>query len=431
MNRPALLVDIGSTRVKVCETGGAGGPGAVESVPRRPDTAPGEQVRALVGERHRGADPPRLRVCSSAGGGLRVGILGLTRRHSTAAAARAAVAAGGNVLYERLLGSGPPPPALPPVDVLVVAGGVDGAALRHLRAALEHTPPAAFRHETLVWAGAAAPDVLAALRPDRVAANVLDERLRPSVRGLAEVIHGIHVGDLADRKGLRALDGMTEVPVWPTPAVVGLAAERLAGGRSPAAVTAPFLIVDVGGATTDVFHCAELRAPGAARVAPGESVARRVFTDLGVAGSLPALRQRLAADPGLLELAAAVAPDRPRALYHALCEGTGDALAPPGAFLACLYLAVRRLFDPAGPDRLRPGPGATGVLVTGGAWAGAPGAAVRRVLAAACGVPGARWGVRFDRGYRLWARGLLAVPPGAAGEAQPPQAPTRGAERGG
>src|SRR5829696_3219703 len=103
----------------MCTRTGADRFSAVERVGRRPGIAPGDQVRALVAERRAGS----VRICSSANGGVRVGILGLSRRHSVVAAARAAVDAGGNVAYRRLFSDAPAP--VPPVDVLVLVGGVD------------------------------------------------------------------------------------------------------------------------------------------------------------------------------------------------------------------------------------------------------------------------------------------------------------------
>ncbi len=401
-----LLVDVGSTVVKLCVHREGTGLGAVEFVPREPHTAPGEQVRALVA-RHRPSASAGVRICSSANGGVRVGVLGLSLRHSTAAAVRAAVAAGGNVVYQRLLGGGPEPAPLPPVDLLVLVGGVDGADVRHLRHALEHTKLADAPHELLVWAGADAPDVVAGLPVDHVVANVLDERLRPSMAGLTDLIHHVYVEDLVDRKGLRPLAGIADTPIWPTPAVVELAAEGLIGGR-PRPVATPFVVVDVGGATTDALYCTELRAPGPLRVAPGESITRQVFTDLGVAASLPALRRLLATEPELFELTAAVAPERARSLHHGLSEGAEGSLDPPAGFLACLYLAVRRLTSGVNPpveaSRI------AGFVITGGARGGTGEPAVRRVIAAAAGLGDARFDVHLDRDYTLWATGLLAVP---------------------
>lgn len=409
--KPTLLVDIGSTLIKTCEYRPEGGLGAVATVGRRPDLSPGEQVRALIDDRRPDPDRLGLRICSSASGGVRVGVLGRSRRQSVAAATRAVESAGGNVVYEWLLGNGPPGvEPVPAVDVLVLVGGVDGADPRYLRQVLAEFEPADFPHDVLVWAGQNDPDLVAGLPVGHVVANVLDEELRPALHGLSDLIRNIYVGDLVDRKGLRPLAGLSDTPILPTPATVAAAARRLATEPLVPLVPAPapFVIVDVGGATTDVVYCAELRPEGADRISPGEPIVRHVFTDLGVAGSLPGLRHRLSADPSLSELATAIAPDRPRALYQDICDGVEDALSPSAAFGICLFLALRRLTDPAGLHLLEPGHVA-GFVVTGGAWTGTPEPVIRRVIAAGCRTPDARWSMHVDRAYELWAHGLLTV----------------------
>jgi len=405
---PALLVDIGSTVIKICVRRGPGRFSGVEKVTRRPGVAPGDQARELIEQRQRSTGISAVRICSSANGGLRIGILGLSRRHSVAAASRAAVQAGGNVMYARALAGGEPGLA-PLVDVLVLAGGVDGADPQRLRRALKVTRLADYPHDVLVWAGADAPDVVAGLPVDRRAANVLGRDLRPRLQGLADVICDIYVHDLVDHKGLRAVADLTDIQIWPTPAVVGLAAELMAGRRVPAAPPAPFVVVDAGGATTDVFICAELRADHAARSAPGESIVRHVFTDLGVAASRDVLLRRLGGDPDLLDLVSAVAPSRSRALYNAICENAADSLDPPVGFLTCLFLGLRHLARARTPPAAELGRAAS-FVITGGAWTGTPVSAIRRVIDVACGTPGLASSVILDRDYRLWAHGIGEVP---------------------
>jgi len=70
---------------------------------------------------------------------------------------------------------------------------------------------------------------------------------------------------------------------------------------------------------------------------------------------------------------------------------------------ACLFAAVGEL---AGDH---PGSAGADVLVTGGGAADLPVAAVARVVEAATDRPAVA--VRVDRGYQLWARGLLAAAP--------------------
>ncbi len=401
-----LLVDVGSTVVKVCTRWRADRFSAVRRIARLSGVSPGEQVSELLAGRPSGVRA--VRVCSSANGGMPVGVLGLSGRHSVAAAARAAVAAGGSVRYERLLTSPSGTPATP-VDVLILTGGVDGADHHRLRAALAGARLTDHPHEILVWAGADAPEVAALLPPHHRTTNVLDRHLRPSPGGLTELIRDLYTSDLVGRKGLGALADVTEAPIWPTPAVVGLAAQRMSRRRLLSGVTAPFVLLDVGGATTDAFVCTELRRGRAVRLAPDSSVVRQVFTDLGVVASRPALLGRLATDPDLFDLVRAVAPERSRALYHDLCEGRVSALAPPVGFLCCLFLALRRLAAPDGPhgtDLRR----AASVVVTGGARSGASTTQIRRVVDAADGGSEVSRAVTVDHDYLLWAYGIQDVP---------------------
>lgn len=404
MSGPTLLVDVGSTVIKLCTRTGPDRFSAVEQVPRRPGVPPGEQVRALAAGRAQ-----TVRICSSANGGIRVGILGLSRRHSVAVAVRAATEAGGNVVHQGLLTDSPA--AVPDVDVLVLVGGVDGADPGRLRAAVAAAPLAGHRYGALVWAGADVPDVVAALPPHIRTGNVLDRQLRPRLTGLAGTIRDLYVRDLVDAKGLGALAGIATGPIWPTPAVVGLAARRLAtrrpaGQRIPPAPPVPFVVVDVGGATTDVFACAELRAEAAARSAPGESVVRYVFPDLGVAVSRLRLLRRLDREPELVELVAAVAPESARALHAAVCAGDPTALDPPAGFLTCLYLALRRVAGSYGLDLAK----AAGFVVTGGARGDTPADDIRRVVDAVRGRSAPPATVLLDQDYQLWAYGLQDVP---------------------
>lgn len=402
---PDLLVDVGSTMVKTCTRLSPDRFSPVRAVPRQPGLAPGEQVRELVERHHRAGPLGAVRVSSSAGGGLRVAVVGLSRRHSVAAATRAVLDGGGTVVHRGVLpdDGGPAPPA----DVLVLVGGVDGADHRRLRAALPALRLDRYPHRLLVWAGADAPDVLARLPPHRRAANVLGSDLRPRPDGLARVVREAYLDDLVDAKGLGALAGLTRAPIWPTPAVVGLAAERMTRRPVPLAPALPFLVVDVGGATTDVFVCAELlNAPGR-HGAPGTSLVRHVFPDLGVVPSAPALLHRLVVEPELVDLTAAAAPQRARALREALWQGDPAALAPPVGFLACVFLALRRLAGSGGVDLTRAG----GLVVTGGAWRGSSPDAIRRVVALARGTPVPPAALLVDRRYTMWAHGIQHVPP--------------------
>jgi hypothetical protein len=406
VSRAELLVDVGSTVVKLCRRSASGELSPVRRVPREPGRLPGDQVRDLL--RQAGPEVGALRVCSSANGGLRAAVLGLSGRHSVAAAIRAVTEAGGNVVYSGTFDAATGAPA-EPVDVLVLVGGVDGADNRRLHAALQALSLAAHPHEVLVWAGADGADSVAGLAVDHRCANVLDRHLRPSLAGLMHTVRAVYVRDLVDRKGLAGVAQLTTAPIWPTPAVVTRGVKQMLEDRSQPVLPAPFVAVDVGGATTDVYVCVELRDAPEVRSAPEDSIIRQVFPDLGLVASASGLRLRLTADDDLLDLSDAVAADRGRELYRQLAAGSADVLEPPTGFLTCLYLALRRMVTGDGADRISL-TGNTGLLLTGGAWQNVTAAQVRRVVDAVSGTTGPDRPVVFDTDYHVWARGLATVP---------------------
>ncbi|MFD7095924.1 glutamate mutase L [Streptomyces xanthophaeus] len=390
--RGTWLADAGSAEIKLCRTGPDGRPGAVLRLARRAGTSPGEQLRALLEQRGFAPATDRLRLCSSARGGLRIGLLGLTGGFSLPAAARAATLAGAVVGYAHRMDESPQRPC-PEVDVLVAVGGVDGGDPRHLRAALERVRLDGYPHRSLVWAGSAdAAPFLGPLAAGHRTDNVLDGALRPRCGPLAETLGRLHLSGLTDPDALRPVTALAEPPVLATPEAVARSRRRRAG--------TPWAAVDVGGGTTDVHLW-----PAGHEPAGAGDAAHRVFAGLGVAGDRRTLLDRLACAPYLDELVDAVAPEDRRAVYQRLRDGDEAALPARRAFLACLFTALRELSRSPAAAGLR---GAAGFTVTGGACRGAAPEAVRRTVGAACGRSDVPWTLVLDEAHDLWARGLAA-----------------------
>ncbi|RFU21423.1 glutamate mutase L [Geodermatophilus marinus] len=398
-------VDIGSTWTKAALVDVPGG--RLLATAQAPTTL--DDVVAGVLSATAGWDAPVL-ACSSAGGGLRLAVVGYEELISAEAGHRAALSAGARVVHvaagrldravlARLRAAAP--------DVVLLVGGTDGgeaSVLRHNAAAL-----AALRWPVpVVLAGNAAvrEEVAATLAgggvPVTVAGNVLPDigRLEPaSARAAIRAVFLRHVigGDRLSTDPRLAGWVRTVTPDAVLAGVTELAAAR-SGRPAPGVV-----VVDVGGATTDV-HCvpdpdAEQAALG--REAVGVPAARRtVEGDLGVASSAGALR------------AAAAAEDVPLG---------GDAPLDLGA--AAVTVALRRHLR----GEAAYGPGGAGVrtcglvVLSGGVFRHASGSAladaVARVAADRGGAGAVLEGAALvvDRRYVLAAAGLLAGEhPGAA-----------------
>jgi uncharacterized protein (TIGR01319 family) len=400
-------VDIGSTWTKAALIELPGGR-LVQT--RQAPTTPDDVVAGVLAATESWAAP--VRACSSAGGGLRLAVVGYEELISAEAGHRAALSAGARVVHVAagpLSGAALDVLAAAAPDVVLLVGGTDGGeagVLLHNAAALagwnRFVPVVVAGNATVrdevcaVLAGAGVPVTTAGnVLPD--IGRLAPESARAAIRDvfLTHVIGGDRLStDPRLRQWVRA--------VTPDAVLDGVAV--LAGLRAGAEVPG-VLVLDVGGATTDV-HCvpvADAEQATLQRSAVGVPARRRtVEGDLGVQAGADALREAAATeglpapgdDPLALGEAAAIVALR-RHLRAEAAYGPGGASAR-GVGLVVLSGGVFRHADPA-----------------------AVAAVVERVAADRGGAGGVLAGteVVVDRRYVLAAAGLLAgdVPTAAAG----------------
>jgi uncharacterized protein (TIGR01319 family) len=417
-------VDIGSTYTKAALVGLDDG--ELLATAQAPTTLD-DVVRGVLAATAGFGDVPVV-ACSSAGGGLRLAVVGYEELISAEAGHRAALSAGARVVHvaagrldEAALAA---LDAVAP-DVVLLVGGTDGGesgVLRHNAAALASSAPlqgpsASARvlggsgvlpsSVPVVLAGNAAvrDEVAAVLRdgglPVREADNVLPDigRLAPeSARAAIRAVFLEHVigGDRLStdprlRQWVRA--------VTPDAVLEGVAV--LARARAEAD-TPGVVVLDVGGATTDVYCVPDPDAEQAAlgREAVGVPARRRtVEGDLGVSASAPDLRR------------AAVAEGLPAPGDDPLDLGTAAATVALRR-----HLRAEAAYGPGGASARTAGL----VVLSGGVFRHAADvdAAVRRIAAdGGAGAVLAGTDVAVDRRYVLAAAGLLAAehPAAAAG----------------
>jgi uncharacterized protein (TIGR01319 family) len=323
-------------------------------------------------------------ACSSAGGGLRLAVVGYEQLISAEAGHRAALSAGARVVHVaagRLDDAALAELRAVAPDVVLLVGGTDGgeaSVLRHNAAVLA----GADWSVPIVLAGnAAVQDEVAALLTDaglpvRVADNVLPdigwlapESARAAIREvfLEHVIGGARLStDPRLREWVRA--------VTPDAVLEGVAG--LARLRTDAEVPG-VVVLDVGGATTDVYCVPDPDAEQATlgREAVGVPARRRtVEGDLGVFSSVDDLRAAALAEglplgEGALALGEAAATVALRRHLRAeAAYGPGGAGAR-GVGLVVLSGGVFRHAEPAAVDtvvaRLAADRGGAGPVVSG------------------------------------------------------------------
>jgi len=264
-----LLIDFGSTYTKVTavdlgqETviASAKGPTTV-----RTDIMQGLEIALEDLERKIGGTPAygRRLACSSAAGGLSMVTIGLVPELTAEAAKRAALGAGAKVdrvyAYELNEKEISEIESIKP-DIVLLSGGTDGGNKTVIRAnALKLA--ASKVSAPIVAAGnkAVVDEVTATLRNGgkdvRVADNVMPEIGVLNVDKAREVIREVFIDRIIMAKGLKKAEEFVEGILMPTPTSVLNAAGLLARGTKTEPGLGELMIVDIGGATTDVHTAA-------------------------------------------------------------------------------------------------------------------------------------------------------------------------------
>jgi uncharacterized protein (TIGR01319 family) len=363
-----LCLDVGSTWTKAALVSSAG---AVLGTAQHPTTPP-EVLTGIaeVTDRVHGRSAEVL-ACSSAGGGLRLAVVGQERLISAEAAYRVALSAGAKVVHVssgELDGPGLRSLRATRPDVLLLAGGTDGGDTKVL---LHNAYRLAVNRIgcPIVLAGntAVQQEALTLLLGTRRTVVVTDNVL-PDVGELApgparSAIRDVFLNHVIGGKGLSRGPRFRRLVRAVTPAAMLAGVGRLAAllaTDQPGAV----LVIDVGGATTDVYSAvSNLTAPETHAVAlPPDR--RTVEGDIGMRWSASgvlteAVPERLLTDTEAAELAA---PVRHRSEHVEFVPDGADPVDTQLAALAATLAARRhlRLID----GRL--GPQGAGLLVLSG-----------------------------------------------------------------
>ncbi|GAA3713156.1 methylaspartate mutase accessory protein GlmL [Terrabacter ginsenosidimutans] len=431
-----LAVDFGSTFTKGALVADDGTVLGTASTPttgtrRRGDILDG--YRALRAEL-RVPDDAVVRACSSAGGGLRLAVVGYERTVTAQAGHRVGLSAGAKVVHVaagELTAADVAGIRASRPDLILLVGGTDGGnrnVLLHNAARLAkgaigghgaHAVPVVVAGNVEARDEAAA--VLAtAGRPTVLADNVLPEIGVIAPDSARAAIREAFLRHVIGGKGLSRDPAFAAMVEAATPDVV------LRGVEVLASVTgSDVLVVDVGGATTDVYSCLTPEGEDAGLrkdvVAPLWH-ARTVEGDLGLRWNAEHVLEAAATehlldtvtDADALTAYAARVHEQPGSLP---VDDLERALDLELARLAAL-VAVRRHARPALPtESARPLANVTVLVGSGGVLRHAQAAGRERVLGAVLADHAGGWKVpraaraTVDTAYLLFTAGLLADDP--------------------
>jgi len=242
---------------------------------------------------------PRL-AASSAAGGLRVAAIGLVEDLTAAAARQAALNAGARIellLHGRLDATSQESLRRVAPEVVLVSGGTDGGQERIVLDNAEVLAAAEVEAHFVVACNERVGERVAAVlartgsRVD-VVANVMPRIGTLEVEPARKAISEAFVNHVIKGKGLSTSDEFASQVVMPTPEAVLRATHLYAIGAPELDGAGDVLVVDVGGATTDVHSSSQQSDPGPGvrgPLLPVTPIRRTVQGDLGLRSNAPSV----------------------------------------------------------------------------------------------------------------------------------------------
>jgi hypothetical protein len=402
-NPTKVIIDVGSTVIKhfridnevIIESG---------FFPRDLNRLAGDQVTDIL-DRELCALPGHdvISICSSANGGIRVGIIGYTRRFSGSWAAKAAFNAGANVCWVTDLANVIEYQGVA-IDVLIVAGGMDNSPISRQVEWIAELKELNLQSDRIIFCGNSdLREIVSGAWPGSVhAGNVLGEDLRWSGESLGQLIREAYLSDLVNRKEIEMLSRYTETPIFPTPAVVQESYKVILRGEAGINLPQPLLLLDIGGATTDVFYGGELIV-SECNSFPGSSLNRYVFPYLGISASRQSLLEHLSTSDRLGDFLRVVDADKAEHRYLSFLEGETSWATPVFLAEACCFLALSYISEGRSDCHKLDLARVQAIILTGGA---SQICELRRLelIFKLCGASHAS--AYLDNEYRIWTEGM-------------------------
>ena len=270
-NDNRLLIDIGSTYFKVSSKD------HIEQHFRDFNKRILDDLMQKCGKTVQAFAPENIHICSSANGGLSSLIIGLTHSYSLKYATNIAYNAGINII-DSIIFQDIEDYSIPSdlVDVVIVVGGIDSNG--NLFDTRLDTYLSKVNYSNVVYVGNATDAQALSARIERltVLPNIIDNRLHIVEEHLKDYLTNLYQQDIEGKEDIKHLYDITGNQIYSTPYIVSQSLPSIHGKFS---VTDPFILLDIGGATTDVHYSKDLISDN---IVTEQGHDRIVFKKLGV-----------------------------------------------------------------------------------------------------------------------------------------------------
>ena len=217
-------------------------------------------------------------ICSSANGGLSTLIIGVTSLFSLKYATNIAFNSGINIidtiLYSKIEEATTPTET---IDVVIVVGGIDGVKAKFDEQLISYLKDV--NYQNIVYVGNVENHAFLKKNIDNliVLKNIIGDKLQVVEDELKSYLTNLYQADITGKEDIKKLYEITSNQIYSTPYIVNNALPKL---KTLFDVADPFLVIDVGGATTDIHYSTDL--VDNKNIMTGSGYDRLVFKKLGV-----------------------------------------------------------------------------------------------------------------------------------------------------
>jgi uncharacterized protein (TIGR01319 family) len=245
-----LLIDIGSTYFKVSSQEG------LQQHFRNFDKNIFDDLNSKCADILAKYSKEETFVCSSANGGLSTLIIGISQSFSLKFATNIAFNSGINiidtVLYSHINEYEAPRET---IDVVIIAGGIDSNADLFDDTLLRYLLHVKYHNIVYVGSSSSAEFLQNNIENLRVFNNIITNKLQVDEGALKEYLTNLYQEDIIGKEDIKELYGITANQIYSTPYVVNQTLPYL---HEHFDVVDPFLLIDIGGATTDIHYSTDL-----------------------------------------------------------------------------------------------------------------------------------------------------------------------------
>ncbi|WP_114327225.1 glutamate mutase L [Candidatus Colwellia aromaticivorans] len=266
-----LLIDVGSTYFKLSNKTN------IEQHFRDFNKSILDDLTHKCGQEIERFDKKNIHICSSANGGLSTLIIGVTHSFSLKYATNIAFNSGINII-DTILFQNIEEYSVPSdlIDVVIIVGGINSNSDNFSEDLYRYLDNLTYSNVVFVGSELDVPTIKENIENVVVLPNIIDDRLHIVEDSLKAYLTNLYQQDIEGKEDIKDLYNITDNQIFSTPYVVN---KTLPFIHTKYAVVNPFVLLDIGGATTDIHYSKDLVDEN---IVTENEYDRLVFKKLGV-----------------------------------------------------------------------------------------------------------------------------------------------------